>query len=75
MLYYSEDREGIPIYIIHDYWKYNTTTTELPDNGDDIEAFKTTTLPAEVPAVRECPLCKGTGLIKVGKDPVGHVDT
>ena len=56
---------------------YSDTVTLQHNTGDDIEALKTTTLPTSTlptPMVRECPLCKGTGLIKAGKDPVGHVD-
>jgi len=42
---------------------YEDQTGSPPNNG------------TYFPEVRECPLCKGTGLIKVGKDPVGHADT
>jgi len=74
MLYYFEDTEGNPIYVVRDYWKHDLVTIDSPDNGDDIEAFRTTTLPTDTPMVRECPYCKGTGLIKVGKDPVGNAE-
>ena len=61
MLYYFKDDEGNPIYIIRDYWRHDTVTIQ-PNNG------------TYFPEVRECPLCKGTGLIKVDKNPVGYVD-
>jgi len=42
---------------------YEDQTGSPPNNG------------TYFPEVRECPHCKGTGLIKVGKDPIGHADT
>jgi len=69
MLYYFNDKEGNPIYIIGDNMigrpislLEHDTGTIAPNNG------------TYFPEVRECPLCKGTGLIKVGKNPVGYVD-
>ena len=48
MLYYPEDDEGNPIYVIKDYWRHDTVTIQ-PNNG------------TYFPEVRECPYVRERG--------------